>query len=87
MGYQFRNLEAGAKAPASTAKKELTIVPNSDFFIILPIGKTTYKVNIFQSESAKKPLESTFRELCIKEALDDFLDAREMSLEKTRKIS
>jgi len=59
---------------------------NGDFPIIVLHGKTTYQVNIFQSENAKKPLESVFRDLCAHEALDEFT-LQNTILDESRKIS
>ena len=36
------------------------------------IGKTTFIVNVKQSESAKKPLNTVFQEICRHEMLGDF---------------
>ena len=35
------------------------------------IGKTTFIVNVKQSESAKKPLNMVFQDICKHEVLDD----------------
>jgi hypothetical protein len=36
------------------------------------IGKTNFIVNVKQSESAKKPLNTVFQEICRHEVLGDF---------------
>ena len=36
------------------------------------IGKTTFIVNVKQSESAKKPLNTVFQDICKHEVLGDF---------------
>lgn len=36
------------------------------------IGKTTFIVNVKQSENAKKPLNTVFQEICRHEMLGDF---------------
>ena len=36
------------------------------------IGKTTFIVNVKQSESANKPLNTVFQEICRHEMLGDF---------------
>ncbi len=50
------------------------------------IGKTTFIVNVKQSEAAKKPLESKFRDLCIHAVLGDFATSK-FNLENLKKIS
>lgn len=50
------------------------------------VGNTTFIVNVKQSETAKKPLEAKFRELCIHEALGNF-DFSDCDLEKLKKSS
>lgn len=50
------------------------------------IGKTTFIVNVKQSETAKKPLESKFRDLCIHAVLGDFATSK-FNLENLKKIS
>ncbi len=51
------------------------------------IGKTTFIVNVKQSESAKKPLDTVFKEICKHEVLGDFLTDKSSNLEKLQKSS
>lgn len=51
------------------------------------IGKTTFIVNVKQSESAKKPIEKVFRDICRHEVQEDFFSAGLLSLEKLKKSS
>ncbi|MDB2123878.1 transposase [Clostridium paraputrificum] len=51
------------------------------------IGKTNFIVNVKQSESAKKPLDTVFQEICRKEVLDDFSSDKSSDLEKLPKTS
>ena len=43
-----------------------------DFSYSTRIGKTKFIVNVKQSESAKKPLDTVFQEICKHEVLSDF---------------
>lgn len=45
------------------------------------IGKTTFIVNVKQSESAKKPLNTVFQEICRHEMLGDFSADKYLNLE------
>lgn len=38
--------------------------------LTVKIGKTTFVVNVKQSETAKKPIESVLRSLCIHETME-----------------
>ncbi len=51
------------------------------------IGKTTFIVNMKQSESAKKPLDTVFKEICEHEVLGDFSADKSSNLEKLQKSS
>ena len=51
------------------------------------IGKTNFIVNVKQSESAKKPLDTVFQEICKHEVLDDFSVDKSSTLENTEKSS
>ena len=51
------------------------------------IGKTTFIVNVKQSESAKKPLNTVFQDICIHEALGDFFTGKSFDLENSLKVS
>ena len=51
------------------------------------IGKTTFIVNVKQSESAKKPIEKMFKDMCRHEVRRDFLADNLMNLEKLPKTS
>ena len=46
------------------------------------IGKTTFIVNVKQSERAKKPLNTVFQEICRHEMLGDFSADNYLNLEK-----
>lgn len=50
------------------------------------IGNTTFIVNVKQSETAKKPLETVFRSLCVHEVLGDFCTLN-FNLEELKKSS
>ena len=41
----------------------------NDFSYVTRIGNTTFIVNVKQSESAKKPLNTVFQEICRHEVL------------------
>lgn len=51
------------------------------------IGNTTYIVCVKQSETAVKPLETAFRDICKYEVLNGKSGADENSLEKISKSS
>ena len=51
------------------------------------IGKTTFIVNVKQSESAKKPLNTVFQEICKHEMLGDLSADKHLSLENLQKSS
>ncbi len=51
------------------------------------IGKTTFIVNVKQSESAKKPLNTVFQEICKHEMLGDFFTDKSFNLENPQKVS
>lgn len=51
------------------------------------IGKTNFIVNVKQSESAKKPLDTVFQEICKHEVLGDFSSVKSSNLEKLQKSS
>lgn len=51
------------------------------------IGKTNFIVNVKQSESAKKPLDSVFQEICKHEVLEDFSTDKPSTLENKEKSS
>ena len=46
------------------------------------IGKTTFIVCVKQSETAKKPIEKVFKDICRHEVQEDFFSAGLLSLEK-----
>ena len=49
------------------------------------IGKTTFIVNVKQSESAKKPLNTVFQDICKHEVLGDFFTDKSFNLENPQK--
>ena len=51
------------------------------------IGKTTFIVCVKQSETAKKPIEKMFKDMCRHEVTRDFLADNLMHLEKLPKTS
>ena len=51
------------------------------------IGKTTFIVNVKQSETAKRPIEKMFKDMCRHEVTRDFLADNLMNLEKLPKTS
>ena len=51
------------------------------------IGKTTFIVCVKQSETAKKPIEKMFKDMCKHEVTRDFLADNLMNLEKLPKPS
>ena len=51
------------------------------------IGKTTFIVNVKQSESAKKPLNTVFQDICKHEVLGGFFTDKSFNLENPQKIS
>lgn len=58
-----------------------------DFSYSTRIGKTTFIVNVKQSESAKKPLNTVFQEICRHEVLGDFSTEKSSTLENLQKSS
>lgn len=58
-----------------------------DFSYSIRIGKTNFIVNVKQSESAKKPLDTVFQEICKHEVLGDFSVDNSSNLEKLPKSS
>ena len=59
----------------------------SDFSYLTRIGNTTFIVNVKQSESAKKPLNTVFKDISRYEALGDFFMTNSFILEKNKKSS
>ncbi len=53
----------------------------------MQIGKTTFIVCVKQSETAKKPIEKMFKDMCRHEVTRDFLADNLMNLEKLPKTS
>ena len=51
------------------------------------IGKTTFIVNVKQSESAKKSLNAVFQDICKHEVLGDFFTDKSFNLENPQKVS
>ena len=51
------------------------------------IGKTTFIVNVKQSETAQKPLNTVFQEICKHEVLGDFSTNKDSTLENKEKSS
>ena len=51
------------------------------------IGKTTFIVCVKQSETAKKPLEKVFRDMCKHEVLDEFGTDNSSFLKNITKVS
>ena len=49
------------------------------------IGKTTFIVNVKQSESAKKPLNTVFQDICKHEVLGGFFTDKSFNLENPQK--
>ena len=58
-----------------------------DFSYSTCIGKTKFIVNVKQSESAKKPLDTVFQEICKHEVLSDFSTDKFSTLENLQKSS
>ena len=51
------------------------------------IGKTTFIVNVKQSESANKPLNTVFQDICKHEVLGGFFTDKSFNLENQQKVS
>ena len=51
------------------------------------IGKTTFIVNVKQSESAKKPFNTVFQDICKHEVLGGFFTDKSFNLENPQKVS
>ena len=51
------------------------------------IGKTTFIVNVKQSESAKKPLNTVIQDICKHEVLGGFFTDKSFNLENPQKVS
>ena len=51
------------------------------------IGKTTFIVNVKQSETAQKPLNTVFQDICKHEVLGDFFTDKSFNLENPQKVS
>ena len=58
-----------------------------DYSYSTRIGKTTFIVNVKQSESAKKPLDTVFQEICRNEMLSSLSADNSSNLEKLKKSS
>ena len=58
-----------------------------DFSYSTRIGKFFFIVNVKQSESAKKPLDTVFQEICKHEVLSDFSTDKFSTLENLQKSS
>ena len=50
------------------------------------IGKTTFIVNVKQSESVKKPLDTVFQDICKHEVLGGFFTDKSFNLENPQKV-
>lgn len=59
----------------------------NDFSYATRIGNTTFIVNVKRSESAKKPLDMVFQDMCRHEVLGDFSTINSSNLEKLPKSS
>ena len=82
MGCSKRN------APQSIYEKEKMIIDKENILSYTTrIGKTTFIVNVKQSESAKKPLNTVFQEICRHEMLGDFSADKYLNLENLQKSS
>ena len=51
------------------------------------IGKTTFIVCVKQSETAKKPIETVFKDMCRNEVAGDVFSDNLLNLEKLQKSS
>ena len=51
------------------------------------IGNTTYIVGVKQSDTAKKPIEKVFEDMCRHEVAGDFFTNSLLNLEKLQKTS
>lgn len=51
------------------------------------IGNTTFTVCVKQAETAQKPVDTAFRDLCIHDALGGFFPSDGFNLEKLQKTS
>ena len=60
---------------------------NANSTYSVKIGKTTYIVCVKQSETASKPLETAFRDICRHEVLGDFSTTGTLNLDKIAKLS
>ena len=58
-----------------------------DFSYSIHISKTNFIVNVKQSESAKKPLDTVYQEICKHVVLNDFSMDNSLNLEKLQKSS
>lgn len=59
----------------------------NDFSYATRIGNTTFIVNVKQSESAKKPLDTVFQDICRHEVSGDFSADNLLNLENLQKSS
>ena len=71
--------------PSETSVTEEKRAENSSYSV--QIGKTTFIVCVKQSETAKKPIEKMFKDMCRHEVTRDFLADNLMNLEKLPKTS
>ena len=69
------------------AKGETDYMKENTLSYTTRIGKTTFIVNVKQSESAKKPLNTVFQEICRHEMLGDFSADKYLNLENLQKSS
>lgn len=80
----------GSKTNAQQSKSEkggASYMKEKNFSYSTRIGKTNFIVNVKQSESAKKPLDTVFKEICMHEVLSDFSADKSSNLEKLQKSS
>lgn len=59
----------------------------NDFSYATRIGNTTFIVNVKQSESAKKPLDTVFQDICRHEVSGNFVLNNPLILENKKKSS
>ena len=68
-------------------KERNGLYERTETFLFATYRKTTFIVNVKQSESAKKPLNTVFQDICKHEVLGGFFTDKSFNLENPQKVS
>lgn len=68
-------------------KERNGLYERTETFLFATYRKKTFIVNVKQSESAKKPLNTVFQDICKHEVLGGFFTDKSFNLENPQKVS